>query len=169
MEDTDVVVAADTLAVNPAQSLWKFTPFTRALLEDMWNVGSVRLEERGSLNVLLGGCEPQSTSGEKIACYNTMDKGWRNQTFAREVLLPGDNQAIKELVVNKSLSQHIKWVPKRTINAYPVGFLGGVYQLGDPDFIVHCPSSIGKITLKDFVWAALKYAGMEVDSKGGPE
>ena len=163
MEDTDIVVAADTLAVNLAQSLWKFTSFNRLLLDEMWNVGSVRLEETGSINVLLGGCRPQDSLQQKLKCYDIMDRGWRDPTFARDVFYPGGNKEIQELVVNKSFLPHIKWVPKRAINSYPQGLFGGSYELGDPDFLVHCPSGRGKTLLKDLVLGALRNAGLEID------
>ena len=66
MEDTDVVVSGDTLAVNLAQSLWKFTKFSRNLLEDMWHIGTVPLEETGSINVILGGCQPWHNKTQKV-------------------------------------------------------------------------------------------------------
>jgi hypothetical protein len=140
MEDTDIV-AADTLAANLAQSLWKFSRFTHQILEDSWNMGSFApLVETGAFNAILGGCQPENSPEEKDACYRHMDVGWHNRTFAREHFYPGDNRKIKELVVNKSLLPHIKWVPKRAINSYPFGYFGGQYRWGDPDFIVHCPA-----------------------------
>ena len=102
------------------------------------------LVETGAFNAILGGCQPENSPEEKDACYRHMDAGWHNRTFAREYFYPGDNRKIKELVVNKSLLPHIKWVPKRAINSYPFGFFGGQYRWGDPDFIVHCPSTKGK-------------------------
>ena len=160
LPDTDVVVAADTLAVNLAQSLWKFTRFSRDLLEDMWHVGTVPLMETGSINALLGGCTPEDSREEKKKCYDIMDRGWRDEAYAKEVFVPGDNAKIAELVVNKSLLPHIKWVPKRTINSYPNGYFRGQYTMGDPDFIVHCPSRKGKQMLPTFIKAGLSNAGL---------
>ncbi|CAK9099389.1 unnamed protein product [Durusdinium trenchii] len=161
MQDTDVVVAGDTLAVNLAQSLWKFSRFSRDLLQDMWHIGSVPLEETGSINVILGGCQPLDNKTQKRSCYNHMDEGWRNKTFAQEVVFPGNDPRIRELVVNKSLLPHIKWVPKRTINAYPKGLYGGQHGKGDGDFIVHCPSRAGKMILSGFITTALQNAGLK--------
>ena len=125
MEDTDIVLA-DTLAANLAQSLWKFSRFSHQILEDSWNMGSFApLVETGACNAILGGCQPENSPEEKDACYRHMDVGWHNRTFAREHFYPGDNRKIKEVVVNKSLLPHIKWVPKRAINSYPFGYFGG--------------------------------------------
>ena len=144
MEDTDIVLAADTLAANLAQSLWKFSRFTHQILEDSWNMGSFApLVETGAFNAILGGCQPESSPEEKRACYKKMDR-WKNRAFAQEYFYPGNNSKIKEVVVNKSLLPHVKWVPKRAINSYPFGYFGGQHRWGDPDFIVHCPSTKGK-------------------------
>lgn len=151
MPDTDVVVSGDTLAVNLAQSFWKFTRFSRDLLEDMWQIGRVPLLETGSINAILGGCQPKSTYIAKQDCYRHMDRGWREHKWAVEVYYPGDNAKIATQVVNKSLLQHMKWVPKNTINSYPNGLFWGTYKLGDPDFIVHCPSGRGKAMLPKFI------------------
>lgn len=151
MSDTDVVVSGDTLAVNLAQSFWKFTRFSRDLLEDMWQIGRVPLLETGSINAILGGCQPKSTYIAKQDCYRHMDRGWREHKWAVEVYYPGDNEKIATQVVNKSLLQHMKWVPKNTINSYPNGLFWGTYKLGDPDFIVHCPSGRGKAMLPKFI------------------
>ena len=97
MEDTDIVVAADTLAVNLAQSLWKFSRFSHQILEDSWNIGGVvPLVETGAFNAILGGCQPDHSPQEKVACYKHMDVGWKNRTFAREYFYPGNNRKIKE-------------------------------------------------------------------------
>ena len=144
MEDTDIVLAADTLAANLAQSLWKFNRFTHQILEDSWNMGSsAPLVETGAFNAILGGCQPESSPEEKRACYKKVDR-WKDRAFAEEYFYPGNNAKIKEVVVNKSLLPHIKWVPKRAINSYPFGYYGGQHRWGDPDFIVHCPSTKGK-------------------------
>ena len=144
MEDTDIVLAADTLAANLAQSLWKFSRFTHQILEDSWNMGSFApLVETGAFNAILGGCQPESSPEEKRACYKKMDR-WKNRAFAQEYFYSGNNSKIKEVVVNKSLLPHVKWVPKRAINSYPFGYYGGQHHWGDPDFIVHCPSTRGK-------------------------
>ena len=151
MEDTDIVLAADTLAANLAQSLWKFSRFTHQILEDSWNMcSSAPLVETGAFNAILGGCQPESSPEEKRACYKKVDR-WKDRAFAQEYFYPGNNAKIKEVVVNKSLLPHIKWVPKRAINSYPFGYYGGQHRWGDPDFIVHCPSARGK-TEAWWVW-----------------
>ena len=137
MPDTDVVVSGDTLAVNLPQSLWKFTRFSRDLLEDMFDIGDCPLRETGAINVILGGCQPKSTYHAKRKCYDHMDRGWRELKWAFEAVYPGDNQKIATQVVNKSLLKHMKWVPKNTINSYPKGLAQGTYKPGDPDFMVH--------------------------------
>ena len=130
MEDTDIVLAADTLAANLAQSLWKFSRFTHQILEDSWNMGSFApLFETEAFNAILGGCQPENSPQQKRACYEHMDVGWTNHTFAEEYFYPGNNRKIKELMVNKSLLPHVKWVPKSAINAYPFGFFLGSIPL----------------------------------------
>ncbi|CAE8585315.1 unnamed protein product [Polarella glacialis] len=135
--DTDLVISGDTLLVNVAQSLWKFTPFVYQLLEDIWNMGDIQLWETGALSSIIGGCKPSDDRGKKKKCYDVADRGWRDHDFGEKVVKLANATRLDEVIVNKSLKEHIQWVPKRLFNSYPLGLFWGYYSEKEPDFIVH--------------------------------
>ena len=57
---------------------------------------------------------------------------------ALQVYYPGDNEKIATQVVNKSLSKHMKWVPKNTINMVHTRSPGKAKQMLHP-LIDTCP------------------------------
>ena len=136
-KDVDVVVSGDTVAINAAMGLWKMTPWAYSFLEDMWNIGDVKLWETGAIAILIAGCKPSDPVNVKRACYEHSDKGWRNGTFAKHLKL-AEPWAVQEMLVNKTLSDHMAWVPKRLINSYPKGLFGGMFDRAtSPDFLAH--------------------------------
>lgn len=152
-KDADVVVSGDTVAINAAMGLWKMTPWSWQFLEDMWNVGNVKLWETGAINVLIANCTPTDSSAKKNACYSHSDRGWQNKTFAIYLKL-AEPWAIDYLLVNKSLVDHLVWVPKRLINSYPKGLFGGqLEKTTGTDFLAHFVSGAGKPMMTDW-WKA---------------
>ncbi|CAE7492650.1 unnamed protein product [Symbiodinium sp. CCMP2456] len=152
-KDVDVVVSGDTVAVNAAMGLWKMTAWNWQFLEDMWNVGDVKLWETGAINILIANCTPTDSSAKKNACYSHSDRGWVDKSFAPHLKL-AEPWAINYLLVNKSLVDHLVWVPKRLINSYPKGLFGGqLEKTTGTDFLAHFVSGAGKGMMDDW-WKA---------------
>jgi len=169
MQDTDAVISADTLAVNLNQGLWKFTRFTRDLLVDAWSMRErdgpkVNLHATGAMASILGGCQPHQSFQQKQKCYDVMDRGWRDHGWAESVYYPGNNQKIGEVVVNKTMLTHIKWVPRHVINSYPGGSFWGKFALGDGSFLVHTFWSPNEPRMMALINYALKNAGLPTNA-----
>ena len=75
------------------------------------------------MSALLGGCTVRSSEDDKEICRAKVIQPKRSRDPAIlpaiEAIRNGDGAALGELVVNKSLLPHMKWVPTRLIGARP--------------------------------------------------
>ena len=75
------------------------------------------------MSALLGGCTVRSSEDDKEICRAKVIQPKRSRDPAIlpaiEAIRNGDDAALGEMVVNKSLLPHMKWVPTRLIGARP--------------------------------------------------
>jgi len=115
--DTDLVVAGNYAVVNLVTALWKSSSFNRLLLQDLLEIMPVNegRSATASMSALLGGCGATSSEDEKDICRAkvTQEEGSHKPAVlpVMEAIRNGDGVALGELVVNKSLLPHMKWVP----------------------------------------------------------
>ena len=164
--DTDLTVAGNLAVVNLVTGLWKSSSFNSLLLQDLLEiVPGKEGSATASMSALLGGCTTKSNEEDKTICQAkvTQPKG-SPDPIAMEAIQSGDSTSLGELVMNKSLLPHMKWVPKRLIAARPqeLGFDG------NPDynetvqgvFLIYCGGIRGGRYIPKILPTALKNAGL---------
>jgi len=167
--DTDLVVAGNYAVVNLVTALWKSSSFNSLLLQDLLEIvpGSEGRSATASMSALLGGCGVTSSEDEKDICRAkvTQVKGSHKPAVlpVMEAIRNGDGAALGELVVNKSLLPHMKWVPKRLIGARPDELFVGNFDSNETVgvFLVYCGGIIGGRYIHNFLPSAQKNAGLK--------
>ena len=168
--DTDLVVAGNYAVVNLVTGLWKSSSFNSLLLQDLLEImpGIEGRSATASMSALLGGCTVRSSEDEEDLCRAkvTQVKGSRDPAVVpvMEAIRAGDGAALGELVVNKSLLPHMKWVPKRLIGARPDELFVGNFDYDEKVqgvFLVYCGGIIGGRYIPKFLPTALKNAGLK--------
>ena len=158
--DTDLVVAGNYAVVNLDTALWKSNSFNRLLLQDLLEIvpGSDGRSATASMSALLGGCGVTSSEDEKTICQAkvTQKESQQPAVLPVEAIQNGDGAALGELVVNKSLLPHMKWVPKRL-------FVGNFdyNETVQGVFLVYCGGIIEGRCIPKFLPSAQKNAGLK--------
>jgi hypothetical protein len=123
--DTDLVVAGNYAVVSLVTGLWKSSSFNSLLLKELSEIepGNEVQSATASMSALLGGCTVRSSEDDKEICRAKVIQPKRSRDPAIlpaiEAIRNGDDAALGEMVVNKSLLPHMKWVPTRLIGARP--------------------------------------------------
>ena len=163
--DTDLVVAGNLAVVNLVTGLWKSSNFNSLLLQDLLEIvpGSEGRSATASMSALLGGCTVRSNEEEKTICQAKVTQPKDSlDPIAMEAIQSGDGASLGELVMNKSLLPHMKWVPKRLIGARPheLGFDGNSGEKFQGVFLVYCGGVRGGRYIPKILPTALKNAGL---------
>ena len=85
--------------------------------------------------ILLAGCSPDDSDGDKKNCYKKMDKGWGNDavpTMYRDGINNANTTVLDMIGMKSDVRKHFHWIPKRLINAYPDGHFWGKFKPGSP-------------------------------------
>lgn len=149
-----VILTADTTLVQSAQVIYRRTPFTRRLLRELFGFPSIRNMEQGAFAAWLCGCRATDAAATLRRCYDSCDRGYRNEASARAQKLAAWHGESWAGAARRRAGADIAWLPMRSLNAYaPPGLCGpgqgfGVQQGGDDattyragDFILHLPGT----------------------------
>mmetsp|Transcript_4782 Transcript_4782/g.7992 ORF Transcript_4782/g.7992 Transcript_4782/m.7992 type:complete len:134 (+) Transcript_4782:1-402(+) len=130
--------------------------------------GSEGRSATASMSALLGGCGVTSSKDEKEICRArvTQVKGSRDPSAlpVMEAIRAGDGAALGELVANKSLLPHMKWVPKPLIGTRPDELFVGNFDYNEKVqgvFLVYCGGIIGGRYIPKILPTARKNAGLK--------
>ena len=168
--DTDLVVAGNYAVVSLVTGLWKSSSFNSLLLRDLLEImpGIEGQSATASMSALLGGCTVRSSEDEKEICRAkvTQPKEPRNPAIlpAIKAMRNGDAAALGELVVNKSLLPHMKWVPTRLIGARPEELFVRNFDYNETVrgvFLVYCSGIFGGRYIPRILPTARMEAGLE--------
>jgi hypothetical protein len=114
--------------------------YSRRFWESMYAVGEVRIMENGAFAILLAGCNPDDSVGDKDNCYKKMDRGWGDDavpTMYRDGINNANTTVLDMIGMKSDVRKHFHWIPKRVMNAYPDGHFWGKFKPNSPYFLVH--------------------------------
>ena len=133
------VFSGDTCIINAGVILVRNSAWSKALMlsalelgrEPEWD-GKNAIGMKGdnaALAILLAGCPVRSTQAQRVACYDRVDRGWRDVAFERRIRA-GDAAALASTVAPEVLP-HVRLLAQERFQAY---------ALRAAKFILHYPS-----------------------------
>lgn len=134
-----LVFSGDTCVINSGVLLLRKSRFSEAMLSNALELGrdpewdGVRQIGMGGENaayaIILAGCAMNATQAQRVACYDRVDRGWRDEAFERRVR-DGDTTALASVVATEMLP-HVRLLAQGRFQSY---------ELRLANFVLHYPS-----------------------------
>ena len=134
-----LVFSGDTCIINSGLLLLRKSRFSEAMLSNALELGrdpewdGVRQIGMGGENaayaIILAGCAMNATQAQRVACYDRVDRGWRDKAFERRVR-DGDTTALASVVATEMLP-HVRLLAQGRFQSY---------ELRLANFVLHYPS-----------------------------